>query len=339
MPAPSHRICLSLNLGWGYGSGFYFGISAGVGLEGGAYAGISIGYNTSGSFSFSASAGIAGFYVSGGYDTKGGWNAGAGWSAPLPSFGIVSFNTNMLGVSGSYSQNGGWSYNHMGVQINKSGMSFSPSVGVGITKSYFYNSELNKLVLEMTGTASGGSEVAFTSENVEKMLKLFNTGDELREVLLGAATAGNSIYNSETGMYGENALGVTIALKEYNFKISDIYLGKAAFVNKKTLFLVIQHELVHVGLNAIGYGFDYTRVKPGNKEDIRRIAQEVAAYTVTAYQADAWNELSWQVQAQNQLKAHDNTLNNYFGGTSIMGKPNYLKHLILPNIIRKIKPW
>ena len=132
MPAPSHRICLSLNLGWGYGSGFYFGISAGVGIEGGAYAGISIGYNTSGSFSFSASAGIAGFYVSGGYDTKGGWNGSAGWSAPLPSLGIVSFNTNMLGVSGSYSQNGGWSYNHMGVQINKSGMSFSPSVGVGM---------------------------------------------------------------------------------------------------------------------------------------------------------------------------------------------------------------
>ncbi len=134
MPAPSHRICLSLNLGWGYGSGFYFGISAGVGIEGGAYAGISIGYNTSGSFSFSASAGIAGFYVSGGYDTKGGWNGSAGWSAPLPSLGIVSFNTNLYSFGVNYSQNGGWSGNYMGAQISRKGVSFEPSVGVSITR-------------------------------------------------------------------------------------------------------------------------------------------------------------------------------------------------------------
>ena len=96
----------SLNLGWGYGGGFYFGISAGVGIEKLASAGISIGYNTSGSFTFSASIGAAGFYATGGFDTNGGWFAGAGWSVPLPPLGIVSFNTNMLGVSGSYSQNG-----------------------------------------------------------------------------------------------------------------------------------------------------------------------------------------------------------------------------------------
>ena len=159
---------ISLNVGWGYGSGFYFGISAGVGIEGGAYAGISIGYNTSGSFSFSASAGIAGFYVSGGYDTKGGWNASAGWSAPLPSFGIVSFNTNMLGVSGSYSQNGGWSYNHMGVQINKSGMSFSPSVGVSTVLYGVEYSAVNiALGYEETGEQFKNNEELHAQINAE----------------------------------------------------------------------------------------------------------------------------------------------------------------------------
>ena len=223
---------ISLNVGWGYGSGFYFGISAGVGIEGGAYAGISIGYNTSGSFSFSASAGIAGFYVSGGYDTKGGWNGSAGWSAPLPSLGIVSFNTNMLGVSGSYSQNGGWSYNHMGVNISKDGVSFSPSVGVGINVlTYYSNYKLNM-----------NDELCYMSEsyfkNKQEMIDYLNSIDRnAKDINIDAIT------------YRDNSKG--------NKKLGTVYAlfiaGKISFLEMimyphKTLdgFNVsFNHEVIH----------------------------------------------------------------------------------------------
>ena len=45
----------------------------------------------------------------------------------------------MLGVSGSYSQNGGFSYNHMGWNISQSGVSFSPSVGVDVNALTHYS--------------------------------------------------------------------------------------------------------------------------------------------------------------------------------------------------------
>ena len=264
MPAPSHRICLSLNLGWGYGSGFYFGISAGVGLEGGAYAGISIGYNTSGSFSFSASAGIAGFYVSGGYDTKGGWNAGAGWSAPLPSFGIVSFNTNMLGVSGSYSQNGGWSYNHMGVQISKSGMSFNPSAGVGLSLKWgkeVFTSEY------LTDNASNNDEpIPFIDDKefnewVDNNIKREDFGLEITSAFndLNEKTGNYRYWRHTDGKIYEINLktlkytvigGMTVVKHNGWGKTSDIFMSR--FNSCKTFTAVFNHELIHAYHYSIG---------------------------------------------------------------------------------------
>jgi len=116
-----------------------------------------------------------------------------------------------------------------------------------------------------------------------------------------------------------------------------MYLGKAAFENKRTLFMVIQHELVHVALNAAGYGFDYTKVRSGNREDIRRIAQEIAAYNVTMYQADAWNDLGWMGSAKENLNIFNSSLNGYFG--SSINKPNYTTLLNLSRIIRQVTPW
>jgi len=200
----------------GYSSGgFSIGISAGVGIEDIASAGISIGYNSSGSFTFSGSISAAGFYLTGGFDTKGGWFAGAGWSMPIPPLGIVSFNTNLCSFGVNYSQNSGWSGNYMGAQISRNGVNFEPSVGVSITKSFFYNSELNKLVLEMKGaSSSGNSEVDYTQDNVEKMLKLFGIANKLRKVYLGAGAAGNEAYDPVSGTFGNDALGVTLALKQ-----------------------------------------------------------------------------------------------------------------------------
>ena len=264
MPAPSHRICLSLNLGWGYGSGFYFGISAGVGIEGGAYAGISIGYDTSGSFSFSASAGIAGFYVSGGYDTKGGWNGSAGWSAPLPSLGIVSFNTNMLGVSGSYSQNGGWSYNHMGVQINKSGMSFSPSVGVGMNLKWgkeVFTSEY------LTDNASNNDEpIPFIDDKefnewVDNNIKREDFGLEITSAFNDLnEKIGNYRYwrHTDGKIYEINLKtlkytvigGMTVVKHNGWSKASDIFMSR--FNSCKTFTAVFNHELIHAYHYSIG---------------------------------------------------------------------------------------
>ena len=239
---------ISLNVGWGYGSGFYFGISAGVGIEGGAYAGISIGYNTSGSFSFSASAGIAGFYVSGGYDTKGGWNASAGWSAPLPSFGIVSFNTNMLGVSGSYSQNGGWSYNQMGVSISQSGMSFSPSVGVSTVlygKEYSYLEAPNDYI--DTGERFKDNKELHAQINAEIGNTESIQNDLNTKIVLSTSVLKNGWM---IGSNGKNIFGVTTRsfglFSGHRSKISISPGVKGLKENGKSLVkTTIVHEMIH----------------------------------------------------------------------------------------------
>jgi len=321
--------------GYNTNGDFTFSLTAGIGIYKALDASITIGGSTSGNFSVSAGVSVAGFNAYVGWDNQIGWNAGAGFSF----FSSNGFSSNLFSIGVNYSQYGGLSANYMGMQFSRGGVSFNPSVGMSFNKSFFYNSELNKLVLEMKGTgSSGNNEVAYTAENVEEMLKLFRIAGKLRKVYLGATVAGNEAYDPTSGTFGNGALAVTLALKQYNFRVSDMYLGKAAFENKRTLFIVLQHELVHVALNAAGYGFDYTKVRSGNREDIRRIAQEIAAYNVTRYQADAWNDTGWQNNAQNHFNEFSSVLNGYYYGSS-GSMPNYSNLFNLSRIIRQVTPW
>lgn len=224
---------VSLNLGWGYNSGFSIGISAGVGIENIASAGISIGYNTSGSFTFSASAGIAGFYANAGYDTKGGWFAGAGWSAPLPSLGIVSFNTNFTSVGVSYSQKGGLSGNYMGMQISKNGVSFNPSVGVGI-ELYYYDKN-NYSVYSGEGGSAKARNHQFYDVEVEAWNDMYNNAiAEDREY--GALITAKGIIQAQLGPGGGDVF--------LDLPISRI-LGRSYVTFEEKRYLVLGNMHIH----------------------------------------------------------------------------------------------
>ncbi|MFV0391262.1 MAG: RHS repeat-associated core domain-containing protein [Paludibacteraceae bacterium] len=224
---------VSLNVGWGYGSGFSFGISAGVGIEKIASAGIYVGYNTSGSFTFSANAGIAGFYVSGGYDTKGGWNASAGWSAPIPPLGIVSFNSNMLGISAGYSQSGGWSGNYMGVQITKNGASFSPSVGVGINAFTHYSNDN----IDMNNELCYMSESRF--KNKQEMM------DYLESINRNASDIDADQIRYADNYPGNKKLGSTRTTVIFG-KISHIEMVMFPHKTLDGFNITFNHETIHV---------------------------------------------------------------------------------------------
>ncbi len=167
---------LSLNLGYSSG-GFSFGISAGVGVENIASAGIYIGYNTSGSFTFSANAGVAGFYANGGYDTKGGWFVGAGWSIPIPSLGIVSFNSNISSYGITYSQIGGLSANIGAMQYSRDGISVSLSVGMGIMLYNIENYKHNNKNLDIASASNDKKSTEAKNDEQGDILNWFNESD------------------------------------------------------------------------------------------------------------------------------------------------------------------
>jgi len=274
----------SLNLGWGYGGGFYFGISAGVGIENLASAGISIGYNTSGSFTFSASVGAAGFYATAGFDTKGGWFAGAGWSAPLPSFGIVSFNTNLVSIGVNYSQNGGWSGNYMGAQISRKGVSFVPSVGVSITRQLGIEYQYE----EARGQTSSDINWTETKEEFK-----FKTDEELNDFIYKFSGVKIGTYNielisayldtkeverkSDGWLYkvsdGRRVYGIT---KYSNFfSTSKIYLSRNP--NLGDFINTINHEITHA---YIYHKYEYKLKNMGFSEEQRIYFHEYNAYLI-----------------------------------------------------------
>jgi len=256
---------------------------------------------------------------------------------PIPSLGIVSFNTNLVSIGVNYSQNGGWSGSYMGVEHSRNGVSFNPSVGMSLTKSFYSYSDSKMNNIDLSLNSDG--EVEFTMDNVLKMLGLFKYDPGLIEnIFLGGEKAGNQKYNPVSGTYGDGAGAVTEALKQYDFKKSNLYFGKSAFYTRKTLFMVMQHELVHVALNGNGLGFDFTKVRPGNKEDCMRLAQEVVAYNITLRKADRWNDFSMQSKADDGYKNNLKQLSSYFRG-NLTNMPNYSSYFNMSKIIRNVTPW
>jgi hypothetical protein len=113
------------------------------------------------------------------------------------------------------------------------------------------------------------------------------------------------------GSNGKEIGGVT----RYNGilkRSSDVFLSKSSFVSKDVLFMAIQHEYVHVGLNYAGFSNNVH-------------AQEVAAYNVTINQARQWGyNISDLVAMRNW---HQSFLTIY--------SPNFQVH----SNIKIIKPW
>jgi len=266
---------LSLNAGYSDG-GFSFGISAGVGIEKLASAGISIGYNTSGSFTFSASIGAAGFYATGGFDTNGGWFAGAGWSVPLPPLGIVSFNTNMLGVSGSYSQNGGWSYNHMGMQISKSMVSFSPSVGVSV-ELYYKDYSIEKNSVHSSNSNGEGSSSTypisvFDNKDETKAWTYMDENSKNKDTEYGALLTSNKILVHQLPKGGGN---LWAGLKY------DRILGKEYIYYNKERMKLIGTLHTHRGLTRSLNNFSYYDTGDGSDVFTAHSHQGIVFYLMT----------------------------------------------------------
>ena len=92
-----------------------------------------------------------------------------------PSFGIVSFNTNLTSMGANYSQNGGWSGNYMGMQFSQNGVSFSPSVGVGL-ELYYKDSSIEKNSVYSSNAKGNNNSVntPITVYNVEQETEVWN---------------------------------------------------------------------------------------------------------------------------------------------------------------------
>ncbi len=122
--------------------GLNVSVSAGFGIYGIASIGGTVGYNfKNNSWNFTGDASLMGVYIYGGYNTNAGWIAGGGFGFGLPGQnGNLSVNTNLTSAGVSWSQNGGWSANFLGMHSGESGLTFDPSVGV----SYKVNIEVVK---------------------------------------------------------------------------------------------------------------------------------------------------------------------------------------------------
>jgi hypothetical protein len=111
--------------------GIDFGVTGGVGFPGGGSVQVTVGYG-GGEGYVSVGASVAGATVYAGYGGKSGFFAGGGFG--FSPFGGSPYGTptsNLFSAGITYSANGGWSYNQMGMQMNlQTGTAaFNPSLG------------------------------------------------------------------------------------------------------------------------------------------------------------------------------------------------------------------
>jgi len=157
-----------------------------------------------------------------------------GWSVPLPPLGIVSFNTNMLGVSGSYSQNGGWSGNYMGAQISKNGVSFSPSVGVGL--ELYYTDKNSYSVNSGNGTSNSEATNIQLYEDETKAWNDMYKNALKEDTEYGALITPNGIIQGQYAVDGGDAF---LGLRRTRI------LGKSYVTFNKTRYEVLGQMHIH----------------------------------------------------------------------------------------------
>ena len=115
--------------------GISFGISAGIGFGPKFGISASVGYST-GDNSFTATAGasfgMANAYI--GYNSNAGFIAGAGIGfGSVYNGNYINISSNIMNIGLNYSAKGGLSGNYMGLSISQHGVSFNPSISIGMT--------------------------------------------------------------------------------------------------------------------------------------------------------------------------------------------------------------
>ncbi len=265
------------SISWSPSGGLSVSVSAGFGIYGVASVGGTIGYNfKNDSWSFTANASLGGLYVYGGYDTKAGWIAGAGYGFGGGG-GAFSFNTNLTSMGVSWSQNGGWSANLMGMQYSKTGVSFDPSVGAsanfrwGGTEYYDYIAD--------------GEQLETNYENA-----IFKTQEEINSLMAEHNIKTKVYYRSNeeklsseyqrdvnTGIIkkdGKVILGTTQTTYK-GLKIS-CTISMSPHKTYEGFVLTLNHELIHVYHRT---NFDYVNYTEG-EEGFKQLT-EYGAYNYT----------------------------------------------------------
>ena len=308
---------ISLNIGWSPNGGLSFGISAGVGIENIASVGVSIGFGAKyGNFSFSVNGSLGGAYAYAGFDTKSGFMAGAGYAPASIFSGLspINISTNMMSAGVDYSQSGGFYANAGGFGYGSGGFSFNPSLGASVTFKYGAEYLMGNDDIKLDpNDKSGKPDIAYgnNSEINEQADKWFKRPSNLTTIHAdGTGGVGGKIN-------GKYVYGVT----RYSGLKSTVYLAQGAYKSRAFLFLILQHEYVHVNLNGQGFGSeDYT------------YAQEVAAYTVSYSQAIKWGMYKYA--------SWFNENKNYFNDLNIhnFAYPAQFNHFDLKRSLRLIIP-
>jgi hypothetical protein len=194
-----------------------------------------------------------------GYNSQAGFVAGTGYGFGANGFGISS-NVNSLGLN--YSSKCGGSANVLGMQYSKQGgWIFNPSLGATYSLNSGHYGVFN--VDEKSYGEFVGEPLSYDNETAESFMELNQLKRDGFDNLYADGTvapgskygADGHVYYTKDGVKTRTSGAAEYSGKKYLFfgkQEINVYLYSSAFQNPEYLYLVIGHELIHVGLYNLG---------------------------------------------------------------------------------------
>jgi len=211
--------------------------------------------------------------------------AGISYISAFSMWSPVSINTNMFGVGVDYSENGGLFGNFLGASISGSGVSFNPSVGVGLTlqptleeyKTGQISTEEYKQLLENAKKYDSDEYVNDYDNMLKSKIKTTNNG-------FSEGDAGVVVITTKTNTYGRDNYGNYVNSKGeviggyYTSNIfgrhGQLHISSATLNSDNIHFkAIVGHEIIHA-VHHYNMGLMY------NRATSERVAYE---YTASVY--------------------------------------------------------
>lgn len=248
---PSGNLFIIPTVSYSYYGGLSVGVSAGLGLPGGASVGGSVSYNfRQQNWTFTVNASLGGLYSYAGYDTKAGIVAGAGFGFQSVVAGNFSFPTNMFGASINYSQSGGLSLSMFGFNMGSNGIVFDPSITASV--SFRWGSEFTNSEGSLGVTTRQKSPIQ-SQEEMEICLEEAGHTDGNNKIesvqYENTEFAGMKGYKRDADgviwFNGKKIAGVTKTVYS-GLKIKEHIIYMSPHASEKSFFANFNHELIHV---------------------------------------------------------------------------------------------